>query len=69
MCTVNCGWYKFSFSPGTRTVEADATGGHRMTLLPRDQVEGLARLWAFAEWRVTGDFTDEPLADGHCTRA
>jgi SAM-dependent methyltransferase len=43
----------------------ETTGGHRMTLLPPDQVEGLARLSPFDDWQVTGDYTDEQLADGH----
>jgi len=46
----------------------EATGGHRMTLLPRDQVEELVRLSSFDDWTVTGDFTGEPLADGHRTQ-
>lgn len=46
----------------------EAAGGHRMTLLPRDQVEGLARLSPFEEWTVTGDFTGELLTDDHRTQ-
>jgi len=41
---------------------------HRATMLPRDEVELLARLSPFADWHVTGDFSDEPLADGHTTQ-
>lgn len=41
------------------------TDEHRATMLPRDEVELLARLSPFAEWHVTGDFTDNPLSDGH----
>ncbi|MHB9287125.1 class I SAM-dependent methyltransferase [Halobacteriales archaeon Cl-PHB] len=37
----------------------------RLSMLPPDHVELLARLSPFADWDVRGDFTDEPLADGH----
>ena len=37
----------------------------RATMLPRDEVELLARASPFEEWHVTGRFSDEPLADGH----
>lgn len=33
--------------------------------LPPQQVEVLARHSPFRSWSVTGDFTEEPLADGH----
>ena len=37
----------------------------RATMLPRDEVELLARASPFEAWHVTGGFSDEPLADGH----
>jgi SAM-dependent methyltransferase len=37
---------------------------HRLSMLPKRTVELLARQSPFAEWRVTGGFTDEPLTDG-----
>jgi SAM-dependent methyltransferase len=37
----------------------------RATMLPRDEVELLARASPFEGWHVTGGFSDEPLADGH----
>jgi SAM-dependent methyltransferase len=40
-------------------------GTNHLTMLPHSTVEALARLSPFEEWAVTGDFTDEPLADGH----
>ncbi len=36
----------------------------RLAMLPKRHVELLARLSPFADWRVTGDFADEPLTDG-----
>jgi len=42
--------------------------GHRATMLPRDEVELLARHSPFADWQVTGDFEGDPLADGHTTQ-
>jgi SAM-dependent methyltransferase len=35
------------------------------TLLPAREIELLVRLSSFDDWTVTGDYTDEPLADGH----
>jgi urease accessory protein len=35
------------------------------TLLPYRELELLARLSPFESWHVTGDYTDEPLSDGH----
>ena len=37
----------------------------RATLLPSREIELLARLSSFEYWEATGDYTDEPLADGH----
>lgn len=37
----------------------------RATLLPPCELRLLARLSPFESWEVTGDYTDEPLADGH----
>ncbi len=37
----------------------------RATLLPYRELALLARLSPFETWAVTGDYTDEPLADGH----
>ncbi|MFC3959701.1 class I SAM-dependent DNA methyltransferase [Halovivax cerinus] len=37
----------------------------RLSMLPKQQVEVLARKSPFTEWSVTGDFTDEPIEDGH----
>jgi hypothetical protein len=37
-------------------------------MLPRHEVELLARLSPFEEWNVTGDFSGEPLEDGHSTQ-
>jgi SAM-dependent methyltransferase len=57
-------------------MEANEPGGgqafaieHRLTMLPRHEVELLARLSPFGDWRVTGDFSGEPLEDGHATQA
>lgn len=36
-----------------------------LSMLPKRQVELLARHSPFDSWSATGDFTDEPLADGH----
>ncbi|MCU4973136.1 class I SAM-dependent methyltransferase [Halobacteria archaeon AArc-m2/3/4] len=36
----------------------------RLTMLPKREVQLLARSSSFADWRVTGDFGGEPLADG-----
>lgn len=44
------------------------TDSHRMTLLPHDELTALARLSPFDEWTVTGDFTDEPIEDGHTSQ-
>lgn len=41
---------------------------HRLTMLPRHEVELLARLSPFGDWEVTGDFSGEPLSDGHSTQ-
>jgi SAM-dependent methyltransferase len=41
---------------------------HHLTMLPRHEVELLARLSPFEEWNVTGDFSGEPLEDGHSTQ-
>jgi len=35
------------------------------TLLPYREIELLAELSPFESWEVTGDYTDEPLSDGH----
>lgn len=40
------------------------TSEHRLAMLPKREVELLARLSPFSEWRVTGDFEDRPLRDG-----
>lgn len=40
----------------------------RATLLPYRELEVLARLSPFESWSVTGDYTDEPLADGHAAQ-
>lgn len=37
----------------------------RATLLPYRELELLARLSPFESWNVTGDYSDEPLDDGH----
>jgi SAM-dependent methyltransferase len=39
-----------------------------LTLLPPRQVQLLAEVSPFDDWRVTGDFSDEPLADGHSSQ-
>lgn len=38
---------------------------HRIKLLPKREIELIVRESPFESWTVTGDFTDEPLADGH----
>lgn len=38
------------------------------TLLPYREIELLVRLSSFESWNVTGDYTDEPLANGHSTQ-
>lgn len=40
------------------------TSEHRLKMLPKHEVELLARLSPFSEWRVTGDFEDRPIRDG-----
>lgn len=40
-------------------------GTNHLTLLAHSTVEALARCSPFEEWSVTGNFTDEPLADDH----
>lgn len=40
----------------------------RLRMLPKREVQLLARSSSFADWRVTGDFGDEPLADGDSTQ-
>lgn len=40
----------------------------RATLLPYRELELLARLSPFESWHVTGDYTDEQLADGHAAQ-
>lgn len=61
-----------SFAVETEAIGPDGerlfTDNHRATMLPRGEVELLARLSPFEEWHATGDFTDEPLADGHTTQ-
>jgi SAM-dependent methyltransferase len=47
--------------PGGETVFAEQ---HRLKLLPRREVELLARLSPFEEWTVTSNFGDAPLEDG-----
>jgi hypothetical protein len=42
---------------------------HRLTMLPKHEVELLARLSPFEDWKVTGDFSGESLANGHSTQA
>jgi SAM-dependent methyltransferase len=60
----------------TFEVAADEPGGetvfrvtHHLTMLPKHEVELLVRLSPFEKWTVTGDFSEEPLADGHATQA
>jgi SAM-dependent methyltransferase len=38
------------------------------TLLPYRELDLLARLSPFESWQVTGDYTDEQLADGHAAQ-
>jgi len=45
--------------------EVVARSSHRITLLPTREVELLVRASPFDAWTVTGDFAEEPLADGH----
>lgn len=42
-----------------------AATSHEIKLLPKREVELLVRSSPFDDWAVTGDFTGEPLADGH----
>lgn len=37
---------------------------HQLKMLPKREVELLARLSPFEEWTITGDFSDEPIRDG-----
>ncbi|MFB6296573.1 MAG: class I SAM-dependent methyltransferase [Halobacteriales archaeon] len=37
---------------------------HRLKMLPKREVELLARLSPFEDWTVTGDFGEEPIEDG-----
>ncbi|WP_254864614.1 class I SAM-dependent DNA methyltransferase [Halovivax gelatinilyticus] len=37
----------------------------RLSMLPKRQIELLARASPFSDWAVTGDFSDEPIEDGH----
>lgn len=37
---------------------------HRLTMLPRNEVELLVRQSPFEDWSVTGDFADEPIEHG-----
>lgn len=37
---------------------------HRLKMLPKREVELLARLSPFSGWRVTGNFEDRPIRDG-----
>lgn len=41
---------------------------HRLKLLPKREVELLARGSPFEEWDVTGDFEDRPVEDGDSTQ-
>jgi len=38
---------------------------HRLKMLPPREIELLVRRSSFEHWTVTGDFTEEPLSDGH----
>jgi len=38
---------------------------HRLKMVPPRELELLVRRSPFEDWTATGDFTDEPLADGH----
>jgi len=60
----------------TFEVEASAPGGeqvfaveHHLTMLPRHEVELLARLSPFEDWQVGGEFSDEPIEDGDSSQA
>lgn len=44
------------------------SGQHRLAMYTAPQVELLVRLSPFEDWQATGDFTDEPLSDGHRTQ-
>lgn len=37
---------------------------HRFKMLPKREIELLARLSPFSEWRVTGDFDERPISRG-----
>lgn len=37
---------------------------HRLKMLPKREIELLARLSPFSEWQVTGDFDDMPISSG-----
>lgn len=41
------------------------TDEHVQTMLPPGELELLVEASPFDDWTVTGDFTDEPLAEGH----
>lgn len=45
--------------------EVGPATSHEIKLLPKREVELLVRASPFDDWTVTGDFTGEPLADGH----
>ena len=38
---------------------------HRLSMLTKPELEGLARESPFDRWSVTGDFTDEPIGPDH----
>jgi SAM-dependent methyltransferase len=40
------------------------TEDHRLKILPKREMELLAHLSPFADWRATGDFDRSPIADG-----
>jgi SAM-dependent methyltransferase len=42
--------------------------GHDLVMLPKRNVELLARLSPFSEWSVRGDFEDRPIEDGDSTQ-
>lgn len=44
------------------------TTGNRAKLLPKRETELLVRNSPFDDYTVAGDFTDEPIADGHDTQ-
>ncbi|EMA40548.1 class I SAM-dependent DNA methyltransferase [Halobiforma nitratireducens] len=57
------------FTVETELYDADGslvfTEEEHLAMLPKRQLELLARLSPFESFSATGDFTDEPLSDGH----